>query len=110
MKPLPPSIREKQRYLKFKIHAEEEVKFGEVVDTIWESVLGYMGSKDAGKANHWIIKNKFDEDAQQGVIKVERGSVQDFRSALTMIDSFEAKKGFVEVKAVSGSIKKLEGN
>lgn len=110
MKPLPPSIREKQRYLKFSIHAEETIEFGEFVDAVWNSALSYMGSKDAGKANHWIIKNKFDEKDQQGVIKVEKSSVDDFRAALTLIDSFAGKNGFVEVTEVSGSIKKLQSD
>jgi ribonuclease P/MRP protein subunit POP5 len=110
VKPLPPSIREKQRYLKFRIHAEEDVEFGEFVETVWDTVLGYMGSKDAGKANHWIIKNKFSESDPEGVIKVERSSVNDFRAALTLIDSFGGKNGFVEVTEISGSIKKLQSD
>lgn len=108
MKPLPPTLREKQRYLRFRIHAEEDVRFGEFVDAVWGSVLSYMGSKNAGKANHWVIKNKFKHRSQEGVIKVEKSSVDDFRAALTLVDNFEGKKGFVEVAEVSGSIKKLE--
>lgn len=108
MKPLPPAIREKQRYLKFRIHAEEEVEFGELSETIWSSVLSYMGSKDTGKANHWLIKNSFDRKAQEGIIKVERSSLDDFRAAVTLLDSFRGKNGFIEIKEVSGSIKKLQ--
>lgn len=110
MKPLPPSMREKKRYLKFKIHSEEAVGFGELVDTVWEASLGYLGSKRTGEANHWIIKNQFDREKQEGIIKVENSCVDDFRAALTLVDQIAGKKGFFEVERVSGSIKKLKND
>lgn len=110
MKPLPPSIREKERYLRFRIHAEEKVEFGELADAVWSAVLGYIGSKGAGNSNHWIISNQFNEDKQEGIIRVERSSVDDFRAALSFINSFGDKNGFLEITKVSGSIKKVEDN
>ncbi|MFT4868104.1 MAG: ribonuclease P/MRP protein subunit POP5 [Candidatus Nanohaloarchaea archaeon] len=108
MKPLPPSIREKKRYLKFKVHAEEPVNFGELSDSVWGSCLSYLGSKRTGEANHWLIKNQFNRSDQTGVIKVEKSCVEDFRAALTLVDKIGDKKSFIEVKRVSGSIKKLK--
>lgn len=110
MKPLPPAIREDKRYLKFKVHSEESVEFGEVVDSIWDNCLEYLGTKDTGKANHWTIKNQFDEESQEGVIKVEKSFVEDLRAALLFTDSFNGKEGFIEVKRVSGSLKKLQSD
>lgn len=110
MKNLPPSIREKKRYLKFKIHCEEEVGFGELVDGVWEASLNYLGSKRTGEANHWVIKNQFDKENQKGVIKIRKSAVDDFRAALTLIDEIGDKKGFIEIQKVSGSIKKLKDN
>jgi ribonuclease P/MRP protein subunit POP5 len=108
MKPLPPSMREKKRYLKFKVHAEEPINFGELSDSVWETSLNYLGSKRTGEANHWLIKNQFDKERQKGVIKVEKSCVEDFRTALTLVDKIGDKKGFIEVQQVSGSIKKLK--
>jgi ribonuclease P/MRP protein subunit POP5 len=108
MKPLPPSIREKKRYLKFKVHSERPVEFGELSDTIWKSCLNYLGSKRTGEVNHWVIKNQFDQESQIGVIKVEKSCLDNFRAALTLIDRIGDEKGFIEVQQVSGSIKKLK--
>lgn len=110
MKPLPPSMREKKRYLKFKIHSEEPIEFGELVDEIWDSALDYMGSKHTGEANHWIIKNQYSVEEQKGIIKIRRSYLEDFRSALTLIDSIGDQKAFIEVEKISGSIKKLKKN
>lgn len=110
MKPLPPSIREKKRYMKFKVHAEKPVEFGEVVDAIWSSSLNYLGSKRTGEANHWVIKNQFSREEQTGIIKVEKSCLNDFRSALTLIDKIGGEEGFIEIKQVSGSIKNLKDN
>lgn len=108
MKPLPPSIREKKRYLKFKVHSERSVEFGKLSDAIWKSCLNYLGSKRTGEANHWVIKNQFDQESQEGIIKVEKSCLDDFRAALTLIDRIGDEKGFIEVQQVSGSIKKLK--
>lgn len=110
MKPLPPSIREEKRYLKFKVHSEGTADFGEVVDVVWNSSLSYLGSKKTGEANHWVIKNQFDRDNQKGIIKVEKSCVNDFRAALALIDEIGGKSGFIEIQRVSGSIKKLKND
>ncbi|PSG99328.1 MAG: ribonuclease P protein component 2 [Nanohaloarchaea archaeon SW_7_43_1] len=110
MKPLPPSIREKKRYLKFKIHAEKDVGFGEVADAIWDTSLNYLGSEKTGKANHWLIKNQFDKDRQTGIIKIRKSFLNNFRSSLAIIDEIGDKNGFIEIQSVSGSIKKLKND
>ncbi|MFB6209043.1 MAG: Rpp14/Pop5 family protein [Candidatus Nanohaloarchaea archaeon] len=107
MKPLPPTLREKTRYMKFRIYSREEVEFGELVEEVWEALLQHLGSKGAGEASIWIMKNQFDEDKQEGVIKIRREREEDVRTALTLIDNFNRKKGFLEITGVSGSIKKL---
>lgn len=105
---LPPALREKKRYLKFKIRSEEEVELGEVVNTVWNSVLNYTGSKGASEADIWIIGNKFSEKHQEGVIKVNRDKASEIRAALSLIDGFNGKKGFIEVKKKSGSLNQLD--
>lgn len=107
---LPPSLRQKQRYLKFKIHAEEKVELGDLVDAVWESALDYLGTNDASKADFWVIGNQFDEKKQKGIIRVNRDELDDFRAALTLIDFINGVDGFIQVKKISGSIDKLKDN
>lgn len=110
MKSLPPALRDKYRYLKFEIHSEEDVELGEVVNQVWSHSLEFLGSKGCSKTDLWVIGNQFDQENQQGIVRVKRDMEEDFRAALSTVDSFNGEKGFVEVKKVSGSIKKLKDN
>jgi len=107
---LPPSIRQKKRYIKFKVRSEQEVKLGEVVDTVWDKCLNYLGTKETSDIDFWIIGNQFNEKNQDGIIKVNRDKLEEFRACLALIGSLGNKKGFIQVEKVSGSIKKCQSN
>ncbi|QKQ98034.1 hypothetical protein GKQ38_00650 [Candidatus Nanohaloarchaea archaeon] len=109
MKHLPPTLREDQRYLKYRVHSEKDIEFSEVVEAIWEACLNFMGEKGASNADPWIMKNLYSYSDQVGVVKVNSQSVTDFRAALAFVDSFGSEKGFLTVEQVSGTVKSLEG-
>ena len=109
MKHLPPTLREDQRYLKFKVHSEEEIDFSEVVESIWDAALGFLGEKDLSRADPWIMKNLYDSSEQRGVIKVNSKAEDDFRASLAFIDSIGGEKAFIAVEQVSGTVKSLKG-
>jgi RNase P/RNase MRP subunit POP5 len=107
LKRLPPSQRRSYRYIKFRVHADQRVELGELVDEIWRASIEFLGVKDSSKADFWTIGNRFDESSQIGIIKVERSMEDDFRAALNFASDFSDKKGFIETKKVSGSLKNL---
>ena len=107
MKPLPPSQREKTRYMKFRVHSEKKAALGDVVDAVWDSALDYLGTSGTGEANFWDIGNKYSEDDQEGVVRVNRDMENDFRAALCLVDKIDGRDGFLEVLKTSGSIKNL---
>lgn len=107
MKKLPPAIREKHRYLKFRIHSETEFEFGDVVEAVWDATLEYNGSKGVSSINPWIIKNKFDSENQEGVFRVARDEEDNFRAAVAQIDSISGRNAFFEIVKVSGSAKNV---
>ena len=109
MKHLPPTLREDQRYLKFKVHSEEKIDFPDVVEAVWDAALGFLGEKDLSKADPWIMKNLYDSGEQRGVIRINSKAEEDFRASLLFIDSIGGKKAFVTVEQVSGTVKSLEG-
>lgn len=108
MKRLPPSIRQKKRYMKFRIHSEEEFELGKVVDAFWDSILDYSGAEGASRIDPWIIGNLFDEDKQEGVFKVRSSEEDTVRAALTLLESVDGEEAFVEITRVSGSLEKLK--
>ncbi|MFB6100016.1 MAG: Rpp14/Pop5 family protein [Candidatus Nanohalobium sp.] len=107
MKQVPPAIQESQRYLKFKVRGKEK-DIGEIVNAVWDSATKYMGTRGCSEASIWIIGNKFDEEKQEGVIKVNRRKEDDLRAALTLNPCFEDET-FLSVEKVSGTLAGLEG-
>ncbi|QGA80740.1 Rpp14/Pop5 family protein [Candidatus Nanohalobium constans] len=105
MKRIPPAIQENQRYLKFKVRGEYK-EIGEVVDAVWDSATKYMGTQGASKCDLWIIGNKFDEEKQEGVVKINREMEDDFRAALTLNTGFDDDT-FLSVEKASGTLKSL---
>jgi len=104
MKNLQPSMKEKTRYLKFKVHSEQRIEFSGLVDAFWKNSINYLGEKELSAANPWLIANKYDKEKQEGVIRVNRDFEDDMRTALTLINSVNGEKIFIEVVKTSGSI------
>ncbi len=107
MKDLQPAMREDTRYLKFRIHSDQERSISEVVEAFWSTAISYMGTKDLSKAQPWFIANKFDEEKQEGVIKVNKEYVAELRAALILVDAFGQDKSFLTVEKISGSVSSL---
>jgi len=105
---LPPALRQKERYLRFKVYSEEDVELGELVDAVWDKCLSYLGTKETSEADFWVIGNQFDEDKQVGIAKVNREKVDEFRASLGLIEEIGDKKAIIHVREVSGSLKKLK--
>ena len=102
-----PSERPSYRYLKVKIHAEEDVDFSQLLEAYWGKIPEFIGVKDLSDAEAWLIKNKFDKKSQTAVVRVDRRYEGDMRAALNLIDSFGNCEGFLTVEKVSGSISAL---
>jgi RNase P/RNase MRP subunit POP5 len=97
-----PAERDSQRYLKFRIHSEEKVSFREVLQAVKNSTREFMGIKELSEAQPWLIKNRFNEEEQEGVVKIKREFEDDLRASLTLSELPE--NGFFEVVKVSGSV------
>jgi len=107
MKDLQPAEKQKTRYLKFKVHSDEKIGISDLVDGFWKNAINFIGSKELSAASPWIIANKYDEETQIGIIRVNRDYVEDLRASMTLTEKFNDKKGFFEVKKTSGSIRAI---
>ncbi|WP_414837492.1 Rpp14/Pop5 family protein [Candidatus Nanosalina sp. VS9-1] len=99
-----PSQRPSYRYIKFKIHSESEIKFEELLEAYWDTIPEFVGLKDFSDADAWLIKNKFNQEEQEAVIRVKREYEVDMKAALTLLRNFDGTRGFAEVERVSGAI------
>lgn len=104
MKPYPPTLKEKKRYLVFEIASDR--KFGKeqvkrAIQAILHDSLGNMGLADAEFA---FID--FDESAQKGILRCTNTKLERVRAALALLSEIDLYKAFVNIRAVTGSVKK----
>ncbi|ASJ03392.1 ribonuclease P protein component 2 [Thermococcus profundus] len=103
---LPPTLRDKNRYIAFQVIGERPFKKEEIKRVIWDASLSALGFLGSARAKPWFIK--FDEKSQTGIARVDRKYVEELRFALTMITEINGSKVIFRTLGVSGTIKRLK--
>ncbi len=104
MKKLPKSLRKKNRYLQIKIEADEKKDFAETIETVKKAVEDFSGEKGLSEIEPWVLKEKFNYEQQKAVVKINRDFEEEFRAALTLLDSNTQ----IHTEKVSGTLKGLQ--
>ncbi len=109
LKYLPPTDREKQRYVVFRLKTEDGsvIKLGDLVQKLWETSLEVLGQVGTSKVNPWIMKDLYDKEKRLAGIRTNKDSVEEVRMVLSMVDKIKDTKVCLSVETVSGSIKKV---
>jgi len=103
---LPPTLREKHRYIAFQLVGERAFKKDEVKRAIWEASLSTLGVLGSARAKPWFIG--FDERSQTGIVRVDRKHVEELRFALTLVTEIKGSRAIFRTLGVSGTIKRLK--
>ncbi|HDN68392.1 ribonuclease P [ANME-1 cluster archaeon ex4572_4] len=103
---LPPTLRERKRYLVFEVRSEwrgeREEEKREVLREIWNSVYSLHGEVGASESNIWLINYA----AGVGILRCAHNRVEEVRAALACVHSLnDAAKVGIRVLGVSGTIK-----
>ncbi|WP_292460861.1 Rpp14/Pop5 family protein [Methanothermococcus sp.] len=102
LKTLPPTLREKKRYISFKILYYKELSGSEVVNIIRTAIINYYGVWGCSKSNPWLI----DYNHPKGLLRVCRDEVDFVKSALILFNEYKKHPINIIILGVSGSIKK----
>ena len=103
---LPPTLRDKHRYIAFQLIGERPFRGDEVREAIWKASLSTLGVLGSAKAKPWFIK--FNERSQTGIVRVDRKHVEELRLALTLVTEINGSKAIFRTLGVSGTIKRLK--
>jgi ribonuclease P/MRP protein subunit POP5 len=103
---LPPTLRDKNRYIAFQVIGERPFKKDEIKKAIWEASLSALGFLGSARAKPWFIA--FDEKSQTGIVRVDRKHVEELRLALTFTTHINGSKVIFRSLGVSGTIKRLK--
>ena len=102
---LSPTMRTRRRYIAYQVISEKKIAFPDLSNTVWHSVLNFLGELGASKADTWIIKNSFEEERQLGLIRCSHTHVENVRAALALIQRIGDVKVVIKVLGISGTIK-----
>ena len=108
LKILLPTLREKERYVSFKIISEHPVIYSDLEGAIWNTMMDFFGDLGTSTTSTWLIKNLYDDREQVGVIRCNHESVPAVLTALGLIERFGDTRVIVKILKISGTIKGLK--
>lgn len=110
LKSLMPTLRQKKRFIKAKVESNEKLDFKEISENLIDEIISYLGLVDMGKAGVWILRDKFDFDKQEVVLKCSTKVKDKLIGVLSLVYKLGNKSVKINVVNVSGTLKGLEKN
>lgn len=104
LKPLRPTLREKKRYVVFRVVSDDVIEYKSIEKEINSQILLFLGTLYAGKAGILILKNQYLKN--HGIIRVSHLFVDELKSALMHVQKIDKKSITIDVMGVSGILKK----
>ena len=108
---LQPSLKQRKRYVLFQITPEnKEKKFWkrEVLDAIEQQLINCFGIFLYAKASPMIVKETFNEQAQQIIIKVNHKYTDELKVAMALLKEIKDTPIQIHSISTSGILKKLK--
>ena len=103
-----PSLRERKRYIKFKVFSEEKIVYSDLEQAILNTCLDFYGEFETSKISLWLIKNLWNEKEQVGIIKCNHLAVPKVIVCLGLIRRLGDIRVFIKVLKISGTLKGLK--
>jgi ribonuclease P/MRP protein subunit POP5 len=103
-KPLPSSLRGRRRYIAYEVVSEEKVLIDDLMNTIWHTVLNFLGEHGTSKTDMLIAKDTYDENKQMGLIRCSHDNVEQIRASLALIERIGDVRVVFKVLGISGTM------
>ncbi len=109
MKTLPPTARERKRYILIRVDSEPRAEKDLVNKLVIQAGLQFLGELGMARAGVQFLEDCWNEKDSTGIIRVSHKYVDEVKSALALVKEFEGKKITIHSLKVSGEINKLKG-
>ena len=109
IKPLLPSLREKKRYLAFEVISR--YRFNDAVHVnkaILDAASSFLGDLGMAKAGVLQLNDKWNQDMQRGLIRVNNKHVDELKASLIFVKNIEGKDVVVKSIGASGILRKAQ--
>ncbi len=98
-------MREKKRYIVFRVHSEEQLDFSNTKNAIWNSLEKWLGEKELAKANIHVVKNLWNSKEQKGFLRCCHKYVDGVKVGLGLIHQIGDSRVIFQTLRVTGTIK-----
>lgn len=109
MQRLLPSLREKKRYLVFRILSKSELSNqNSLLTQLKAEIVSYFGQMGMAQAGIQLMKELYNPKTQSGIIRVSNLYINQLKTALILITRLDEKEVLVKSINVSGMINKAK--
>lgn len=108
LKIIPSTARERKRYLLVKIETAGAVSARDVENAIINACLQFIGELGVGKSGTFVMTDTF--DGKKIIVKTDNKTVDEVKTAISLIKSIGDKKVRLSTVKVSGAIDKLKSS
>lgn len=120
LKILPPTLRDKKRYITFEVICQGRLNRDDVISMLLDGSLYLHGACGTAKSDIWIVKlfdcsgehsnNVNDEHRMKGILRCRREEVDSVTAVLPTITKFRGKSIVFHTLGISGTIKSATKN
>jgi RNase P/RNase MRP subunit POP5 len=103
VKPFPPALKERRRYISVSVVAEQPVSDEAASKALNGAVFSLLGEKGFADADFSILEFQ----GGRGIARASTGSLYDVLAALAFLSSVEGVRARCEATAVSGTVRRL---
>jgi len=96
-----PSLRERKRYLAYKVISDKQISNEKVSEAVLSAIKDFLGVYGMAKAGVISVKNN--------VLRVTHTEVEKVKTALSLINKIDGEMAKVQTIYVSGSLNKAKG-
>jgi|SRR3989344_3247169 len=107
---LKPSLRQKKRYVLFEIQADKGFSLPEVAEAVETSLQRFLGELGIAKASPMLVKEKWNQQKQRFVLKVNHTHVDELKSALILNKKIKNTPVLIRSIVTSGTLKKISSH
>jgi len=105
LKPLMPVLRLKKRFIRIQIISKQKEDFKNLSNNLNKEIIYFLGLIDFSNGGVWILKDKFNFEKQELIIKVSTKLKDKLIAALGLITKFSNQDVKIKTLRVSGTLK-----
>ena len=121
LKILPPTLRDKKRYIAFEVTSQGSLGRDDLISMILDASLYLYGACGAGKFDLWVVKlwgcktdknstNSINEYRMKGILRCRREEIDSVMAIIPTITNFRGKPVVFHTLGISGTIKSATKN